>query len=235
MHTPDNDETRARVAPVISVVVPAYNEAENVTYFYERTGGILRELGADFEIIFVNDGSTDNTLDVLSGIARTDHRVKVIDLSRNFGKEIAMTAGLDFAAGDGIIPIDVDMQDPPEIIPHLVAKWREGYDVVYATRSEREGESFVKKLTASVFYRVMRFFAKVDIPADTGDFRIMDRKVVAALRELREQHRFMKGLFSWVGFRQTGIHYHRNPRVRGKDQMELLEADHLRCRGDHLL
>ncbi len=216
MDREDIENCIGKTRPVLSVVVPVYNESENVTYFYKRTGSVLKELCENFEIIFVNDGSTDNTLEVLCQLAELDHRVKVIDLSRNFGKEVALTAGLDQSQGDAVIPIDVDMQDPPEIIPKLVEKWREGYDVVYATRSEREGESFIKKFTASVFYKVIRIFSKVDIPKDTGDFRIMDRRVVVALRELKESHRFMKGLFSWVGFKQVGIYYNRNPRYAGK-------------------
>lgn len=170
----------------------------------------------DFEIICINDGSKDNTLSLLKELARNDERIKVIDLSRNFGKEVAMSAGLKYAVGDAIIPIDADLQDPPEVIPLLVNKWHEGYDVVYATRTKREGETVFKKMTAHMFYRVIAKLTRIDIPEDTGDFRLMSRQVVDALNQLPEHHRFMKGLFSWVGYKQTSITYQREARFAGK-------------------
>lgn len=202
--------------PLISIVVPMYNESQNIDCFYQKVTEVMRGLTEyDYEIICVNDGSTDNTLEKLELLADRDKQVKVIELSRNFGKEIALTAGLSEAKGDAVIPIDADLQDPPELIPALIAKWQEGYDVVYATRLVRDGESSFRKLTAFLFYRVMRRLAKVDIPPDTGDFRLMTRQVVEAVNQLSESHRFMKGLFSWVGFKQTSIPYHRHRRNKG--------------------
>lgn len=199
----------------ISVVVPAFNEEEMVDPFYDRTSRVLAKLGSDFEIIFVNDGSMDRTAERVLALNQRDSRVKLLDLSRNFGKEIAMTAGIDHAAGTVVVVIDADLQDPPEIIPAMIEKWREGYDVVYAKRVVREGETFLKKATAHAFYWVIQRMTKISIPENTGDFRLMSRRAVDALMQLREQHRFMKGLFSWIGFRQTGIPYHREPRFAG--------------------
>lgn len=200
----------------ISIVVPMYNESENVFAFYEKVVNVLEKLCLPFEIVCVNDGSKDNTLELLLMLREKDPRIIVIDFSRNFGKEIALSAGIDFASGEAIIPIDADLQDPPELIPELVSKWREGYDVVYATRTQREGETFLKKFTSHVFYRIIRLLTRFDIPKDTGDFRLMDKRVVKSLKRLREQHRFMKGLFSWVGFKQISVPYQREPRFAGK-------------------
>lgn len=198
----------------ISLVVPMFNEEENIDFFYERIVSVLENY--DFEIICINDGSKDRTLIKLKEYANKDERVKLIDLSRNFGKEVAMSAGLKYSEGDIVIPIDADLQDPPELIPMMIQKWEEGFDVVYATRVVREGETFFKKFTASIFYKLIRKITKIDIPADTGDFRLMSRQVVDAVNALPENHRFMKGLFSWVGFRQTSIPYQREPRFAGK-------------------
>ncbi|WP_339278982.1 glycosyltransferase family 2 protein [Paenibacillus sp. FSL W8-1187] len=202
--------------PVVSIVAPMYNEGSNVQYFYERVSAVLQRLHLDYEIICVNDGSKDDTWNRLKQLSLQDTRIKAIDLSRNFGKELAMTAGIDFSRGDIVIPIDADLQDPPELIPDMITKWREGYDVVYATRIKREGETRMKKLTAHLFYRTIRKMTQIDIPADTGDFRLMSRPVVDALKQLKEHHRFMKGLFSWVGFKQTSIPYLRDSRHSGK-------------------
>lgn len=199
----------------ISLIVPMYNEGVNVDYFYDRITSVMEGNCYRYEIICVNDGSKDDTLERLKKLSLKDVRFKVIDLSRNFGKEIAMSAGLKAADGDAVIPIDADLQDPPEIIPQLVEKWQEGYDVVYATRIERDGETFFKKFTAKYFYKFMRMMTRIDMPEDTGDFRLMSRQVVNALNQLPEHHRFMKGLFSWVGFKQTGIKYHRDARNAG--------------------
>ena len=199
-----------------SVVVPCYNESENVQMFYQRTSKVLDSLDKSWEIIAVNDGSKDDTLEKLLELHHKDNRLKVINLSRNFGKEIALTAGLDHSNGDVTIPIDADLQDPPEFIPELVKKWEEGFDVVYAVRSSRKGESFLKKITSFVFYRIMARFTKFELPRDTGDFRLMDRNVIEKLKEVREYHRFMKGLFTWVGFKQIGVQYDRDPRYAGK-------------------
>jgi len=200
----------------LSIVVPMYNEAENVFAFYDKVVSVLEKMNLPFEIVCVNDGSNDNTLELLLSLRKRDQRIIVIDFSRNFGKEIALSAGIDFARGEAIIPIDADLQDPPELIPELVSKWHEGYDVVYATRTQREGETFFKKFTSHVFYRIIRLLTRFDIPMDTGDFRLMDRRVVKSLKKLREQHRFMKGLFSWVGFKQVSVPYQREPRFAGK-------------------
>ncbi|MFB6367834.1 glycosyltransferase family 2 protein [Paenibacillus elgii] len=200
----------------LSLIVPMYNEGSNISYFYNRITKVLEEIGYRYEIICINDGSKDDTMLHLMELNKKDSRIKIINLSRNFGKEIAMSAGLNAAKGDAIIPIDADLQDPPELIPELIDKWLAGYDVVYATRTKREGETWAKKATAKLFYKFMRKITNIDIPADTGDFRLMSRRVVDALNQLPEHHRFMKGLFSWVGFKQTGVSYQREPRHAGK-------------------
>ncbi|MGE7614041.1 glycosyltransferase family 2 protein [Paenibacillus sp. NPDC101420] len=200
----------------MSIIVPMYNEGENVNVFYEKLTQILVSQSYDYEIICINDGSKDDTMERLRSLANRDRRIKVINLSRNFGKEIAMSAGLKYSKADIVIPIDADLQDPPEVIPLLIEKWKEGYDVVYATRIKRDGETWLKKATAHTFYRIMGKMTRFEIPADTGDFRLMTKQVVEALNQLPEQHRFMKGLFSWVGFKQTSVTYYREPRYAGK-------------------
>lgn len=201
---------------LLSVVVPAYNEQEVIETFHDRLSGVLASLPFDVEVIYVNDGSGDDTLSILRALRRRDPRVAVIDLSRNFGKEIALTAGLDHARGDAVVVIDADLQDPPELIPNLVEPWRdEGYDVVYAQRISRAGESWLKKKTASWFYRLMQNVGEIPIPPDTGDFRLLSRRTVDSIRSLRERHRFMKGLFTWVGFRQCAVPYERDARNAG--------------------
>jgi polyisoprenyl-phosphate glycosyltransferase len=192
-----------------------YNEASNIDQFFKRLLPLLERLNLTYEIICVNDGSKDETLTRLLEQHRYHAVIKVVNLSRNFGKEIALSAGLDYAKGAAVIPIDADLQDPPEVIEALVAKWREGYDVVYATRRSRQGESWVKRCTADIFYRLLAHVAEVPIPRNTGDFRLLDRCVVNALKQTRERTRFMKGLFSWVGFKQTAIFYDRAPRYAG--------------------
>lgn len=200
----------------LSIVVPIFNESDNIIAFYERTIKVLDELSEPYEIIFINDGSTDDSLDLLVELHKKDRKIKIINFSRNFGKEIAMTAGIDYASGEAVVPIDADLQDPPEVIVNLFDKWKEGYDVVYATRSSREGETWLKKWSSKMFYKVMCLLTNIEIPRDTGDFRLIDRKAVEALKRLREHHRFMKGLFSWVGYKQIGILYNRDPRYGGK-------------------
>jgi glycosyltransferase involved in cell wall biosynthesis len=207
-------ETKNKI--ILSIVVPMYNESENVIAFYNKIVSVLEPINMSFEVVCVNDGSKDNTLELLLKIRENDPRLIIIDFSRNFGKEIALSAGIDFARGDAIIPIDADLQDPPELIPELISKWHEGYDVVYATRTVREGETFLKKFTSHLFYRTIRVLTRFDIPMDTGDFRLMDRRVAMSLKKLREQHRFMKGLFSWVGFKQISVPYQREPRYAGE-------------------
>jgi glycosyltransferase involved in cell wall biosynthesis len=193
-----------------------YNESENVGPFYERLQKVLDQMGESYEIICVNDGSTDDTMEKLLKIREMDSNVKIIDFSRNFGKEIALTAGIDFSSGEAIIPIDADLQDPPEIIPELISKWREGYDVVYATRLSREGESWIKRVTAALFYRMAKKIMHINIPKDTGDFRLMSKIVVETLKDMRERNRFMKGLFAWVGFPSSVVYYNREIRYTGK-------------------
>lgn len=200
----------------LSVVVPAFNEAEGLPHFHARLSAVLQDLPLPAEIVYVNDGSSDATLEVMRQLAGTDGRVAIVDLSRNFGKEIALTAGLDHARGDAVVVIDADLQDPPELITELVRRWHEGYDVVYAKRTARDGESWLKKLTAFVFYRLMQRAGRVHIPQDTGDFRLLSRRAIASLGKLREQHRFMKGLFAWIGFPQVAVPYRREPRYAGK-------------------
>lgn len=215
--TPPHRETQG---VLISVVAPMYNEAENVALFIERVeavaNGLAERFGAVYEVICVDDGSSDETLRLLAAERARNPAIKIISLSRNFGKETALSAGLDHATGEAVIPIDADLQDPPELIPALIEKWREGYHLVYATRASRDGESVVKRLTARWFYSIYNKLADVDIPANTGDFRLMDRRVMEAIKSLPERNRFMKGIFAWVGFRQTGVAYHRERRAFGK-------------------
>lgn len=200
---------------ILSVVIPCYNEEENIDYLFERLTAVLDRLNLKYELICVNDGSADNTLKRLIEYHHRNPKIKVVNFSRNFGKEIALSAGIDYASGHAVIPIDADLQDPPELIEQLLAKWREGYDVVYAVRRSRQGESWLKRLTAGAFYRIISGMTNITIPHDTGDFRLLDRQVVEALKQLPERRRFMKGLFSWVGYRQTAIEYDRDPRYQG--------------------
>jgi len=206
----------------ISIVVPMHNEEANIEPFFSRFEALFSKLGVSYEIVCVNDGSTDGTLELLRKYQENDSRIKLIDLSRNFGKEVALSAGLDHCSGDVVIPIDADLQDPPELIPEMLARWREGYDMVYATRRSRQGESAVKRTTANLFYRLLGRISEVEIPRNTGDFRLMDRRVVDALRLMPERNRFMKGLFAWVGFKQTAIYYDRDPRLAGETSWNYL-------------
>jgi polyisoprenyl-phosphate glycosyltransferase len=201
---------------LISVVVPAYNEEAVIELFHSRMSQIFDQLpNYRCEMIFVNDGSSDATQLIMDRLAEADERVSTISLSRNFGKEAAMTAGLDAARGDAVAIFDVDLQDPPELLVQFVEKWKAGYDVIYAKRAQRDGETWLKKATASAFYRLMLKMSRVVIPPDTGDCRLMTRRVVVALAQLREHHRFMKGLFAWVGFPSIAIEYRRDPRAAG--------------------
>jgi polyisoprenyl-phosphate glycosyltransferase len=200
---------------LLSIVVPAYNEREVLPTFHQRLCAVLDSIMVDFEVLYVNDGSTDDTLDVLHRLQDSDPRVAIIDLSRNFGKEIALSAGLDHAKGHAVVVIDADLQDPPELIPEFLASWADGYDVVYGERVSREGETAVKKATAYLFYRLIQKVSRVSIPRDTGDYRLLSRRAVDALKRLREQHRFMKGLFAWIGYSQKAIPYRRDARYAG--------------------
>ena len=200
----------------LSIVVPFFNEEQNVDLFFARLLPVLERLGLTFEVICINDGSTDGTLAKLRHHRQSQPAVKIINFSRNFGKEIALTAGLRYSSGQAVVPIDADLQDPPELIETFLGKWREGYEVVYAVRTRRHGEPFLKRLTALLFYRVINFFSDTPIPKNTGDFRLMDRRVVEVLNHIPERTRFMKGLFAWVGFKQTGVPFDRPPRHQGK-------------------
>ena len=200
----------------LSVVIPIFNEEPNLRELHRRLGEVLPALADEFEIVFVDDGSRDGTLEVLAELASRDAVVKYLSFSRNFGHEIASTAGLDHADGDAVVLMDGDLQDPPESISELVAKWREGFDVVYAVRRSRHGEGLAKRLTAKLFYRMLRWLAGIDLPLDAGDFRLMDRKVVDAFRQFRERERFVRGLVAWMGFRQSAIAYDRPARYAGR-------------------
>lgn len=201
---------------LLSIIIPFYNEQEVIEECQSRLSSAVQSIDMNVEMIYINDGSKDNTLSILTKLLKTDPRIKIIDLSRNFGKEIAMTAGIDAAKGDAVIVIDADLQDPPELMVDMVTKWREGFDVVYAKRVERKGESFMKKLTASLFYKLINKISDTEIPENVGDFRLMSRQAVNALNEVRERKRFMKGLFAWIGFPQTAIEYSRDPRFAGE-------------------
>lgn len=202
--------------PSISVVAPAYNEEQVLEEFYKRVTKVLSGIGNPYEIVLVNDGSTDNTLRLMHQLKLTDSHVTVVDLARNFGKEIALTAGLDHSRGDMVVVLDSDLQDPPELIPEMVVGWREGYDVVYGVRTHRDGETWFKKATATTFYKLIQKVSRVHIPRDTGDFRLMSRRAVQEMSKLREGHRFMKGLFAWIGFPSKPIFYRRDPRAAGE-------------------
>ena len=207
----------------ISIVVPMHNEAATIESLFSRLQIQLKKLDIHYEIICVNDGSTDDTLATLIKQQEQDPHIKLIDLSRNFGKEVALSAGLDYSPGAAVIPIDADLQDPPELLPEMIAKWREGYDVVYATRRSRQDESVVKKTTANLFYRLLNRISEIEIPRNTGDFRLLDRCVVDALKRMPERNRFMKGLFAWVGFKQTAIYFDRDPRLDGETSWNYLK------------
>ncbi|MFN7781240.1 MAG: glycosyltransferase family 2 protein [Lysobacterales bacterium] len=203
----------------LTVVVPAYNEGDGLRAFHARTRAALDALvDVEGEILYVDDGSRDTTWQVMLALVAEDPRCGALRLSRNFGKELALTAGLDAVDADAAVVIDADLQDPPELISDFVARWREGYDVVYGTRLEREGETWLKRFTAAGFYRLMEKLSSTPVPRDTGDFRLLSRAALDALRQVRERHRFMKGLFAWVGFRQCAIGYHRDPRHAGSSK-----------------
>jgi polyisoprenyl-phosphate glycosyltransferase len=202
-------------APELSVVTPAFNEAAGIDRFFERLTRVLERIGLSYEIVMINDGSSDDTLARLLEHRAINPAIKVINLSRNFGKDIALSAGLDYARGRAVIPIDADLQDPPELIEQMVDRWRDGHDVVYATRMRRPGDTWLKRTSARFFYRFFDAIADVPIPSDTGDFRLMDRRVVDVMVRLPERTRFMKGLFAWVGFKQTAIYYEREERHAG--------------------
>lgn len=206
---------------LISIVIPMYFEEKVVNECYSRLTKVIGKIEYDYELIFVNDGSTDNTFPILEGIAKKDKKVKVIDFSRNFGHQIAVTAGVDKANGDAVIIIDADLQDPPELIYDMIKRWEIGYDVVYAKRKRREGETFFKLITAKYFYKFLNWMSDIDIPKDTGDFRLMDRKVVEAFKNMPEKNRFIRGMVSWLGFKQTYVEFVRHERFAGETKYPL--------------
>ncbi len=198
-----------------SIIAPIYNEIDNLSELHRRVKEVMDSSGERWELILVDDGSTDGSTERIRELAQNDKTVRPVIFARNFGHQIAITAGWDYARGDAIVIIDADLQDPPEVILELAKKWKEGYEVVYAVRSEREGESWFKKFTAAVFYRIIFSITDVKIPVDTGDFRLMDRKVVDVLKQMKERHRFPRGMSAWVGFKQIGVTYKRAARVAG--------------------
>lgn len=200
----------------ISIIIPIYNEEKNISPLYERVKKVISNISTSHELLFVNDGSADKSLQIIKELAKTDSSVKFINFSRNFGHQIAVTAGLDKCIGNHVVIIDADLQDPPELIVEMQKKMSEGYEVVYARRRTRVGESFLKKFTAKMFYRILSKITSVKIPLDTGDFRIMDRKIVDVLKEMPEQQKFLRGQISWAGFRQTYIEYDRDQRNAGE-------------------
>ena len=199
-----------------SIIIPVYNEAEVLPTLYSRLTQVMEELGEPYEVIFVNDGSRDSSPRLLQELRARDDRVKFMSFSRNFGHQVAITAGLDYSSGEAVIVMDADLQDPPEVIPRLIEKWREGYDVVSAVREKREGESLFKRATAALFYRLLRQLTDTEIPLDAGDFRLMSRRAVVGLQAIRERNRFMRGLAGWIGFRQTSITFVRDARHAGE-------------------
>jgi len=201
---------------LLSIVVPAYNEQDVLVEFHQRVTGVVSGIDANYELIYINDGSTDNTSAILEDLHLKDKHVTILELSRNFGKEIALTAGLYHSRGDATVIIDADLQDPPEVIPELIEYWKQGFDVVYAKRRRRKGESVIKKISAFLFYRVIRNVTRIRIPEDTGDYRLLSRRAVNAVTQIREQHRFMKGIFAWIGFPQKSVYYDRDPRAAGE-------------------
>ncbi len=208
----------------VTIIVPCYNEESNIDLLYDRLKKLTDSLsGYDFQILLVNDGSKDNTLSKMQELHETDKTVSYLSLSRNFGKENAMLAGLDYAEGDAVILMYADLQDPPELIPQMLAEWEKGYDDVYARRRSRAGETWLKKATAHWYYRILRKFADIDIPADVGDFRLLDRQAVDALCSLRERQRYTKGLFSWIGYNKKELLFDRDPRAAGNSKMNFFK------------
>ncbi len=201
----------------ITIIIPAYNEEESLPFLYERLEKLMKSINNyEFEILFVNDGSKDKTIDLIKEYREKDNRISYVDFSRNFGKETAMIAGLDYAKGDCVIFMDADLQDPPELIPELIKWWEQGYDDVYARRKSRKGETWLKKFTSKMYYRVLQSLTNVEIQRDTGDFRLLDRRCVNALKKLRESQRCSKSMFSWIGYKKKEVLYDRDPRIAGK-------------------
>jgi len=207
--------------PAISIVAPVWNEADSLPEFFSRIGEVMGKSKLSWELIIVDDGSTDETPNIIEQHAKKDSHIRPVLFARNFGHQIAVTAGLDYSRGEAVVIIDADLQDPPEVIPELIAQWEDGFEVVYAVRRERKGESFFKRSTAKFFYRLINRITAIDIPLDTGDFRLMDRRVVDVLNQMREHHRFLRGMSAWVGFKQIGVPYDRAARFAGQTHYTL--------------
>lgn len=208
----------------ITIIVPSYNEEESIPYLYDRLNTMMNNLNNyEFEVLFVNDGSKDKTLELIKELRDKDKRISYVNFSRNFGKETAMIAGLDYATGDCVIFIDADLQDPPELIPELIKYWEEGYDDVYAKRNSRKGETFLKKFTSKMYYKVLQSLTRVEIQKDTGDFRLLDRRCINALKKLRESQRCSKSMFSWIGYKKKEVGYDRDPRIAGKTKWNYMK------------
>ena len=208
----------------ITVIIPAYNEEESLPLLYERMKTLMNKMdNYEFEILFVNDGSKDKTIEIIKKLREEDNRISYVDFSRNFGKEIAMIAGLDYATGDCVIFMDADLQDPPELIPELVKYWEEGYDDVYAKRRSRKGETWLKKFTSKMYYKVLQKTTRIEIQRDTGDFRLLDRRCVNALKKLRESQRNTKSMFSWIGYKKKEVLYDRDPRIAGSTKWNYIK------------
>ena len=202
----------------ISIIIPAYNEEESLPFLIERINKLMNSLEDkyDFEILFINDGSKDRTLELIKEYRDKDKRICYVDFARNFGKEIAMKAGIDYCTGECAIFLDADLQDPPELIPELIKYWEEGYDDVYARRKSRKGETLLKKITSKMYYRILQALTPVEIQVDTGDFRLLDRRCINVLKALKENQRCSKSLFSWIGYKKKAVFYDRDPRIAGK-------------------
>ena len=215
------EEVMVEIPVRYSVVVPVYNEEAVLTATYQRVKAVMEQMRQPYELVFVDDGSTDATQAILGALCAEDRTVRLIRFSRNFGHQVAISAGMDYAAGDAVIVIDADLQDPPELIPAMAEKWQQGYEVVFARRTQRQGETLFKRVSAAAFYRMLRALTDVDIPLDAGDFRLLDRSVCEVMRSFHEQNRFVRGLVSWSGFRQTAVDYVRDPRVAGETKYSL--------------
>jgi glycosyltransferase involved in cell wall biosynthesis len=226
----NGDQTTEILRPELSLVIPVYNEQDNLHLLYQRLCASLEPINTSFEIVFINDGSRDDSASILEALATKDRRICVIDLSRNFGHQVAISAGLDYANGRGVIIMDADLQDPPEVLPEFIDKWREGYDVVYAIRAKRR-ENWLKRGSYALFYRLLHRIANIEIPLDAGDFCIMDRKVVDSLNGMPERSRFVRGLRSWIGLRQTGLAYERQTRHSGQPKYTITRLIYLALDG----
>ncbi|MDE3281736.1 glycosyltransferase family 2 protein [Lacticaseibacillus casei] len=217
--------------PFISIVLPVYNESAGIGETIKELANYVRARPERYELIFVNDGSTDDSADQIRAAVAKNPTIRLVDFSRNFGHQLAITAGIRYASGDAVVVMDVDLQDPPRVIPEMLARWQEGYDVVYGKRRKRSGETWFKKLTAETFYRVLKAVTSIDIPVDTGDFRLMDRRVVNVLKQMNEQDPYVRGMVSWVGYKQVAVEYDRQERTAGKTHYPLRKMLHLAMNG----